>query len=200
MSKMIIHKFIKIKNTIPLHALKFNPMKTTKPLFLQFFISTVSAWLTYLAHEFFHWLAYTFFEIKTSFELNTIKVQDHSEIIPDSKLLIIYGSGVVFTFSQSLYCYLRLKKKESIWLTALLISAFELRLLAAILNFISPSDEGKISLILGVNQHTFSFLLLGGMGWFIYKLINGKKHTTKELTLIFLVVFISIYVFSRVKI
>lgn len=175
-------------------------MPISKPHVSTIFPSLISAWFTYFIHEVFHWLGYTYFKIKTLFKLNTIELLDQSQFISDSKLLIIQGAGVFITFFQALCCYLFLRKTKNIWLNALLISAFELRFLAGILNFLNPSDEGKMSLILNLPKHTISVIVISVMGGFIYQIIITNKPPKKEFLSTLLFVFISLYIFSLISI
>ena len=175
-------------------------MSPTKSNIYLTLISFSSAWITYFAHEVFHWSAYSLLKVKTHFKLNTIELLDNNLLIPDSKQIIIYGSGIDFTFFQAFLCFYVLKRKQIFWLFALLIAAFELRLLAAILNFSKPSDEGKISLLLGLPLHTLSVVVVGGMGYFFFKTATTKKFVVKETFLSAVVVFIAIYLFSLIQI
>ncbi len=163
-------------------------------------ISFSAGWITYFLHEVFHWFAYSFLNIETSFRVNTIELFQKEQFISDHKILMIYGSGVCFTFLQTVCCYILLKKNKFFWLYIFLIAAFELRFIAAILNFFSPSDEGKISLILGLPLHSVSLIVVGGIGWLVYKSRKNITFSKKQILIVLGAVFVSIYMFSLINI
>ena len=51
-------------------------MKPTNSIYSLIIVSFCSGWITYLTHEFFHWLAYISYGIETTFKLNTIELVD----------------------------------------------------------------------------------------------------------------------------
>lgn len=175
-------------------------LKPTNSLYSLIIVSFCSGWITYLTHEFFHWLAYISYGIETTFKLNTIELVDPNQQPADSTLLVIYSSGVGFIILQAFVCYTLLKGTKNIWLFTLLLAAFLFRFLAAILNFSTPTDEGKISLLLGLPLHTFSAIVVGINSWFFYKYLSIKTISGKEIIISVAVVFASIYLFSLITI
>lgn len=78
---------------------------------------------TYFTHECAHGLAYLFFEIDFNLKLNTIILQ--AEPMPFTKIqkIVIYGSGVGFSFLQGFVGFLLLKKYRASFGFLLLLSA-----------------------------------------------------------------------------
>ena len=73
-----------------------------------------------------------------------------------------------------------------------------MRLLAGIMNFINPNDEGRISLDLGLGTFTLSILVVGFLFYLTYDIskIRGFKAKLIVTTTLLIMLFSSILILS----
>lgn len=152
--------------------------------------------LTYFLHEVFHWLAYLFYGIDAFLTLNGIQLPEAQLILTKEQQLIIYGSGVLFTFSQGILAYYLLLKRANKIAYISLLSVFILRFAAELLNFAHPSDEGKISLALGLPQHFISFFVVGLLAILVYRTVRHQNYSFLKVLGEMILVLLTIYLYS----
>ena len=130
---------------------------------------------TWVIHEFGHWLTYTYFGYDYMMTLNKVSFLEGEK--PTVIHQIIAGSaGPLITILQAVVVYLLLKFKE--WnknLYPFLFTAFYMRLLAGIMNFINPNDEGAISLHFGIGLFTISIIVSGFLFYMVFQ--TSRKYT-----------------------
>lgn len=132
---------------------------------------------TWVLHEFAHWLTYTSFGYDYMMTLNKVSYLKGNK--PSNSHQIIAGAaGPIITIIQALLAFLFLKFKnwkKNIYL--FLFTAFYMRFLAGILNFINPNDEGAISIHFGIGLYTISIIVSGLLFYMVYK--TSRKHKLK---------------------
>ncbi len=128
---------------------------------------------TYFSHECAHGLAYLFFEIDFNLKLNTIVLQ--AEPMPFTKIqkIVIYGSGVGFSFLQGFVGFLLLKKYRASFGFLLLLSAAVFRWAAIFQGIWAGSDEKQMSLAMGLPTAVWPLFI--SLSFLIMVLFSKKK-------------------------
>lgn len=129
---------------------------------------------TWIIHEFAHWLTSELFGYETIMKLNGISTVS-SENPTDLQKNIISASGPIVTIIQGLIAFLFLKSRNwNKYIYPLLFTAFYMRLLAGLMNFINPNDEGRISAFLEIGTFTLPIIVSGLLFFMVYKI--SKKY------------------------
>jgi len=129
---------------------------------------------TWILHEFAHWLTSESFGHETIMRLNGTSPID-GKSVTDWQKTLISASGPLITLIQALTIFVVLKSDN--WnknLYPFLFTAFYMRLMAGIMNFINPNDEGRISAFLGIGTFTLPIIITGILFFLVYK--TSKKH------------------------
>tara|TARA_R110001606_G_scaffold103163_6_gene225878 strand:+ start:4880 stop:5431 length:552 start_codon:yes stop_codon:yes gene_type:complete len=130
---------------------------------------------TWSFHEFAHWLTSELLGYKATMRINgtsLVNGQDPTDLHKS----IISASGPIVTIVQGLITFLLLIKSKN-WnkyLYVFLFTAFYMRIMAGLMNFINPNDEGRISAFLGIGTFTLPIIVSGLLFFMVYK--TSKKH------------------------
>ncbi|MEO9887797.1 MAG: hypothetical protein ABJR05_17360 [Balneola sp.] len=141
------------------------------------FVVIASVVFTWLIHEFTHWLTSELLGYETVMRLNSafsVKGQNPIEL----HRVIISISGPILTIAQGLIAFLVLKSRS--WkksLYPLLFTAFYMRFLAGIMNFINVNDEGRVSEYLGIGTFTLSIIVIALLFYLVY--LISKEYSLK---------------------
>jgi glucan phosphoethanolaminetransferase (alkaline phosphatase superfamily) len=93
---------------------------------------------------------------------------------------IISASGPIVTIIQGLIAFLLLKSQNwNKYLYPFLFTAFYMRLLAGLMNFINPNDEGRISTFLEIGTFTLPIIVSGLLFFMVYKISRKYKLNWK---------------------
>lgn len=149
-------------------------MDSKKITFKYVLIVVTAVIFTWVLHEFGHWLTYTFLGYDYIMTLN--KVSYLSGLKPTNTHQIIAGAaGPLVTIIQAIIVCLFLELKEwNMNLYPFLFTAFYMRLLAGLMNFINPNDEGAISLHFGIGLFTISIIVSCFLFYMVYQV--SKKY------------------------
>nr|WP_321235095.1 hypothetical protein [uncultured Psychroserpens sp.] len=135
----------------------------------------VAVIFTWIVHEFTHWVTSELFGYETIMQLNStspIKGENPTE----SRMAIISISAPIVTILQALVVFIILKTRNwNKYLYPFLFTAFYMRLLAGLMNFINVNDEGRVSQYLGIGTFTLSITASGLLFYMVYKI--SKKHS-----------------------
>lgn len=135
--------------------------------------------LTWIIHEFAHWLTSESLGYDTIMRLNgTSPVSGKNPT--DLHKIMISASGPIITIFQGLIAFVLLKQRN--WnkpVYLFLFTAFYMRILAGIMNFINPNDEGRISAFLEIGTFTLPILVSGILFFMVYKVSKKYKLTGK---------------------
>ncbi|WKD86974.1 hypothetical protein KCTC32516_02354 [Polaribacter huanghezhanensis] len=130
---------------------------------------------TWSIHEFAHWLTSELLGYKASMSINGTSLVN-GQNPTDWHTLFISASGPIVTFLQGFIVFIILKTQNwNKYLYAFLFTAFYMRLLAGLMNFINPNDEGRISAFLGIGFFTLPILVSSLLFFMIYKI--SKKYS-----------------------
>ncbi|MFV1884767.1 MAG: hypothetical protein ACMZ7B_09785 [Balneola sp.] len=130
---------------------------------------------TWLIHEFTHWLTSELLGFEAVMRLNSVysvKGQNPTEL----HRAIISISGPIITILQGLIAFLVLKSRDwNKYLYPLLFTAFYMRLLAGIMNFINVNDEGRVGEYLGIGIVSLPIIVSGLLFYLVYRI--SKQHS-----------------------
>ncbi|VAW31659.1 hypothetical protein MNBD_CHLOROFLEXI01-4491 [hydrothermal vent metagenome] len=89
--------------------------------------------------------------------------------------IIISAAGPIVTILQALIVFLFLKSRDwNKFLYPFLFTAFYMRLLAGLMNFINPNDEGRIGIFLEIGIFTLPIIVSGLLFIMVYRI--SKKY------------------------
>lgn len=128
-------------------------MKDTRITFGYFCTAVLAVLITWILHEFAHWITSESLGYETVMTLNAtspVKGQNISEW----HRFLISAAGPLVTIFQAVAVFIFLRNSWSKHLYLFLFVAFYMRLLAGGMNIISPNDEGRISEYLGLGLYT----------------------------------------------
>ena len=134
---------------------------------------------TWIIHEFAHWLTSELFGYETIMKLNgTSTVTGENPTYMHKN--IISASGPIVTIIQGLIIFLLLKSQNwNKYLYPFLFTAFYMRFLAGLMNFINPNDEGRISAFLEIGTFTLPIIVSGILFFMVYKTSRKYKLNWK---------------------
>ncbi len=142
--------------------------------------------VTFILHEMAHWVAYESLGYSAGFRLNFANAKDPAVQLSDAEKIITSFSGPLFTIIQAFICYLILRNRNQIFLYPFLFVPFVMRLGAAWANQFSPNDEGRVSLILGLNLYAISVIVVLIHFVLIYLIARKNSYSLKINALTFL--------------
>jgi hypothetical protein len=152
----------------------------------------IVVFITWFIHEFAHWLTSVFLGYETIMRLNstsTVAGQNPTELHNN----ITSAAGPVITIIQGLIAFVILKFRQwNKYLYALLFTAFFMRFLASLMNFINLNDEGRISAYLKMGVFTLPFIVSGILFYMVYKISRKYKLNWKFQLSIILVLLLSV--------
>lgn len=152
--------------------IKMMDKKITLKYVLVIIIAVIFTWSI---HEFAHWLTSELLGYKAIMRINgtsLVNGQDPTDLHKS----IISASGPIITIIQGLLTFLLLTKSRN-WnkyLYVFLFTAFYMRLLAGLMNFINPNDEGRISSFLGIGTFTLPIIVSVILFFMVYRI--SRKH------------------------
>lgn len=130
---------------------------------------------TWIVHEFAHWTTSELLGYESIMRINgTSYVQGENPTEWHRTLVSI--SGPIITVLQGLIVFLILSKtKWNKYLYLFLFTAFYMRLLAGLMNFINLNDEGRISVFFNLGIFTLPIVVSGILFLMVYKI--SKRYT-----------------------
>ena len=144
------------------------PMQQNEVSFRYFMIGASVVLLTWLAHELGHWLPSELLGYDTAMSLNrTYLLQGSYAQIWHSLLVSSAGPLVTLTQAAVAFALLRIRGWSG-FAYLLLFTAFYMRLMASLINFINLNDEGRISSQLGLGTFTLPVLITGCLLALVY--------------------------------
>lgn len=171
-------------------------MMTKNNIILYTIVLVIASFLTFFFHEMCHWIAYELLGYDAGFTLNTSNLKSPKIELSKIQRIITSGSGPLFTIFQAIFFYFVLKKRNNIMLYPFLFLPFVMRFGAGIANVFSPNDEGRISLYLGLNMYTLSFVVVSFLFILVYKTSKRKKYDIKTNIFTFIMALLLILLIS----
>lgn len=151
------------------------------------FASLAAVALTWLVHEFAHWLAGELLGNQMVMTLNTCNPVSGS-YKEDWHKIIISASGPIVTFIEALGIYFLLQKNYSHLLFPALLTCFYMRLVAGAISVINPNDEARISETLGLGTFTLPFIVSAVLFYLVYQIVKKRKFTAMQIAVALLLI------------
>ena len=153
-----------------------NNQKITIKYILTAILAVIFTWII---HEFSHWLTSELLGYETIMRVNgTSSVGGENPT--DLHKIAISASGPMVTVFQGLLAFLFLKSRNwNKYLYLFLFTAFYMRVLAGLMNFVNPNDEGRISSFLEMGTFTLPILVSGLLFFMVYNLSRKYKLNWK---------------------
>lgn len=130
---------------------------------------------TWIIHEFTHWFTSELFGYETIMRINgtsSVEGENPTEL----QKVIISISAPIVTILQALLVFIILKMRSwNKYLYPFIFTAFYMRFLAGLMNFINVNDEGRVSQYLGIGTFTLSIIVSGLLFYMVYKI--SKKYS-----------------------
>lgn len=130
---------------------------------------TVAVIFTWIIHEFAHWLTSESLGYETIMRLNGTSPANGEKVAEGHKIFIS-ASGPIVTILQGLIAFIILQ--NHVWnkfIYPFLFTAFYMRLLAGLMNFINPNDEGRIGVFFEIGIFTIPIIVNGLLFFMIFK-------------------------------
>ncbi len=178
-------------------------MMTKNNIILYTIVLAIASFLTFFFHEMSHWVAYELLGYDAGFSLNGANLKNSKIELSKTQRIITSASGPLFTILQSILVYFLIKKRKNLFLYPFLFLPFAMRLGAGIANVFQPNDEGRISLYLGLNLYTISFVVVSFLFFLVHKTSKREHYKLKTniYTFVMSLLFILLisYVDNKIK-
>jgi len=164
-----------------------------KKITLKYIVAvSVAVLFTWIIHEYTHWLTSELLGYDSIMRINGVSPIP-GQNPTDWHKIYISASGPLITILQGLFVFSFLKNKNwNKYLYPLLVTAFYMRFLAGLMNFILPNDEGRIGVFLGIGPFSLSILISSILFFMIYKISKMHKlHWKFQLATVLLVITVS---------
>lgn len=152
----------------------------------------LAVFLSWVVHEFAHWLAGQILGNPMAMTLNT-SYPTNGDYKEAWHANIISAAGPIITLLQAfLFYFLLMRQNTNKFLFPFLLACLYMRTLAGFLNFINLNDEGRISKDLGIGTFTLSAIVVSILFYFTYRVVKERRYSTKFVVLtILLIMFFS---------
>lgn len=130
--------------------------------------------ITWIIHEFAHWLTSEALGYDTIMRLNGTSPME-GENPTDIHKIITSSAGPIITIIQGLAAYAFLKyRKWNKYIYAFLFTAFFMRFMASVMNLVMLNDEGRISVYLQLGTFTLPIMVTGLLFYLVFR--TSKKY------------------------
>lgn len=133
--------------------------------------------LSWFVHELSHYLTGVALGYRMTMTLNTASPLD-GKYIYDWHYQLISAAGPLITIAEALIVFVLMKQAKRKFLYPFLFTCFYLRLLAALLSFINPNDEARISKAAGLGTFTLPLLVVALLFYLLYQ-TSKRYHFSK---------------------
>ena len=144
---------------------------TDKKVTFKYIFAVIGAVLfTWFIHEFAHWLTGELLGYDSVMRINGTAINTN-RMPTDWHKVAISASGPVVTLLQAFFIFLFLNFRHwNKYLYPLLFTAFYMRFLAGLMNFINPNDKGRIGIFLGVGLFTIPAIITALLFLMVYSI------------------------------
>jgi hypothetical protein len=162
--------------------------------------SLIAVILTFLIHEFTHWLMGELLGYEMIMTLNTAYPAKLS-YEKDWHYTLISAVGPIITLLQALIIYLIIKRTSRTIMYPFLFSCFCLELLSGIMNYRHANDLGRISRSFNLGLYTIDIIFVALYLIMIYKTSVREKYSLKfnSVTFLWILLFSSIWILINQK-
>jgi len=153
--------------------------------------------VTWLLHEFAHWAMGEWLGYDMVLTLNTSYPVSHQFKFPiDYQFVSI--AGPLITIVQAIIVFLLLKRKNNVYLFAILLLCLYMRLMAMGLSFGHPNDEARVSEFLGIGKLTLPIIVNLFLFYLVYNTVKQHRFKTSFIAITFalIILFSSVIILS----
>jgi hypothetical protein len=137
-------------------------------------ISGIAVVLSWTLHEFAHWFTGSYLGYNMAMTLNkSFPLNEKYATIADYQ--IISAAGPLSTLTQAIVIFMVMKHSKIKWLYSFLFTCFYMRFFAAIISFLNPNDEARVSKFLGIGTFTLPIIMVAFLFFFVYKISKQYK-------------------------
>lgn len=140
--------------------------------------------ITFVVHEFFHWLAGT--ALGYSMTITPNQVRSNGPMLA-WHALIVSAAGPIITYVQAFIGYRQVTKHASLAGFAFLYMAFFTRLLAMAMSVFNPNDEARISRDLGIGMWTLPAIVVAILFALVFVASKRLKLTVRDQVVCYVV-------------
>jgi hypothetical protein len=144
------------------------------------------AFITYLFHEFGHWIIGELLGNDMVYSLNWVWPKNGQYINPEHGLYVSIG-GPAFSILQALIALLVIEKFNTLYAYPFLFFSFFTRFFSLLFGGFSKQDEAHISANLNIGTYTIAILVLMILIILVWRGSNRFKFRFKELSFFFLI-------------
>jgi len=135
-------------------------MNVDKKLLVRLYLSFIPiAYISYLFHEFGHWIVGEILGNKMVYSLNYVWPKSGHYVDASNEVLVLIG-GPAFTILLAVIALLGLEKHSTIYVYPILFFQFVLRFFSLVFGGFSQQDEARISKIMGLGTYTVGIIVL----------------------------------------
>lgn len=151
---------------------------TDKKITLRYsMVILVAVTVTWIVHEFAHWLTGELLGYQTIMRLNGTSAIEPQNPTAWHKIIISVSGPVVTLLQGSVVFIYLISRKWNKYLYPFLFTAFYMRSLAGLMNFINLNDEGRISAFLKIGTFTLPIIMSGLLFLMVYSV--SENHNLK---------------------
>jgi hypothetical protein len=159
--------------------------------------AAVAVFLTSLFHELAHWVTGELLGNRMAMNLNAAYPVSGEYLQPWHEH-IVTAAGPIFTVLQGVVFYFLMQKHKNKFLYLFLFTPLIMRVLAMFMNFLTPNDEGRISLALGLGLWTVPIVVCSILFLLTFKASrqNGYSVRFNAITTVLVIFFLSVLILS----
>jgi hypothetical protein len=172
-------------------------MKTLNQNLQYILAAALAVFLSSLFHELAHWVTGELLGNRMAMNLNAAFPVSGDYMQP-WHAHIVTAAGPIFTVLQGFVVYLLMQKYKNKFLYLFLLTPLIMRTLALFMNFLTPNDEGRISLALGLGLLTVPIvvcLILFLLTWKVSRQ-NGYSVRFNAVSTMLVIFFLSVVILS----
>lgn len=169
------------------------------------FIFAIAVFLSWMLHEFAHWIVGECLGYKMIMTLNS-GYPANRYYSKDLHYQIISAAGPIFTLCEAILIFILMTRQRIILLYPFLFTCFYMRLFATVISFRKPNDEARISSAIGIGKFTLPLIITIVLFALIYKISKIYKFDSQfnlanfGLTLLFTSIIILADMYFKVRI
>jgi hypothetical protein len=159
--------------------------------------AALAVFLTSLFHELAHWATGELLGNRMGMNLNAA-FPVSGEYIQPWHALVVTAAGPLFTVLQGFVVYLLTQKYKNKFLYLFLFTPLIMRVLALFMNFLTPNDEGRISLALGLGLLTVPILICSILFFLTWRASRQNGYSVKfnAVSTVLVIFFLSVLILS----
>lgn len=152
---------------------------------------------TWMLHEFAHWATGEYLGYDMVLTLNkSYPVSQQYKMPLDYQFVTI--AGPLVTIVEAIIVYILLTGKRSIYLFAVLLACFYMRLMAMGMSFSNPNDEARFGLYMGWGKFTVPVIVNAFLLLLVYNVVKQHRFKTSFIAITFalIILFSSVIILS----